>query len=98
MQLDLPLRPAKPSNEIEILRRHLVLYRQQTCDVKMRDAIDIILEKLQDTELRRFTPKQLFCEVNALRQAISIKMKHPEVDAIQTFEEIKMMLFNDECF
>ena len=98
MQLDLPLRPAKPSNEIEILRRHLVLYRQQTCDVKMRDAIDIILEKLQDAELRRFTPKQLFCEVNALRQAISIKMKHPEIDAIQTFEEIKMMLFNDECF
>lgn len=97
-QLDMALRPSKQSNDLEILKRHLVSYKITTGDAKVREAIEIILDRLRDEELRRFTPKQLFCEVNALRQAVSIKMKHPEVDAVETFEEIKMMLFNDECF
>ena len=97
-QLDMALRPAKPNNDLEILRRHLQLYKSQSADVKVREAIDIILDALQMADLRRFTPRQLFIETNALRQTLSIRLKHPEVDAIETFETIKMMLFNDECF
>lgn len=97
-QLDMAIRPAKPDNELMILVRHLRAYKTRTGDVKVRDAIDVILDALKDVELRRYTPKQLFCEVNALRQALSIRLKHPEVDVIETFETIKQMLFDDECF
>ena len=97
-QLDMALRPAKPDNELLILRRHLQNYRLRTGDMKVREAIDIILEALKDVDLRRFTPRQLFTEVNALRQTLSIRLKHPEVDVIETFETIKQMLFDDECF
>ena len=97
-QLDMALRPAKPNNDLMVLRRHLQLYKSQSSDVKVREAIDIILDALQMTDLRRFTPRQLFIETNALRQTLSIRLKHPEVDALETFETIKMMLFNDECF
>lgn len=81
-----------------ILRRHLQNYKMRTGDMKVREAIDIILEALKDVDLRRFTPRQLFTEVNALRQTLSIRLKHPEVDVIETFETIKQMLFDDECF
>ena len=66
--------------------------------MKVRDAIDVILEALKDVELRRYTPKQLFCEVNALRQALSIRLRYPETDIHETYETIKTQLFNDECF
>lgn len=97
-QLDMAIRPAKPDNELMILVRHLRAYKTRTGDMKVRDAIDVILEALKDVELRRYTPKQLFYEVNALRQTLAIRLKHPEVDAIETFETIKQMLFDDECF
>ena len=97
-QLDMALRPAKPDNELLILKRHLQNYKLRTGDMKVREAIDIILEALKDVDLRRFTPRQLFTEVNALRQTLSIRLKHPEVDVIETFETIKQMLFDDECF
>lgn len=97
-QLDMALRPAKPDNELMILRRHLQNYKMRTGDMKVREAIDVILEALKDVDLRRFTPRQLFTEVNALRQTLSIRLKHPEVDVIETFETIKQMLFDDECF
>ncbi len=97
-QLDMALRPAKPDNELMILRRHLQTYKLRTGDMKVREAIDVILDALKDIDLRRLTPRQLFTEVNALRQTLSIRLKHPEVDVIETFETIKQMLFDDECF
>jgi len=97
-QLDMAIRPAKPDNELAILVRHLRAYKTRTGDMKVRDAIDVILDALKDVELRRYTPKQLFTEVNALRQALSIRMRYPETDIVETYETIKTMLFNDECF
>ena len=97
-QLDMAIRPAKPDNELAILVRHLRAYKTRTGDMKVRDAIDVILDALKDVELRRYTPKQLFCEVNALRQALSIRLRYPETDIHETYETIKTMLFNDECF
>lgn len=97
-QLDMAIRPTKPDNELAILVRHLRAYKTRTGDMKVRDAIDVILDALKDVELRRYTPKQLFTEVNALRQALSIRMRYPETDIVETYETIKTMLFNDECF
>lgn len=97
-QLDMAIRPTKPDNEMAILVRHLRAYKTRTGDMKVRDAIDVILEALKDVELKRYTPKQLFWEVNALRQALSIRLRYPETDIIETYETIKTQLFNDECF
>ena len=97
-QLDMALRPAKPDNEMMILMKHLQLYRSHSSDVKVREAIDVILDALKMADLRRFTPRQLFVETNALRQTLSIRLRCPEADTLETFETIKKMLFNDECF
>lgn len=97
-QLDMAVRATKPSNEMEILRRHLLAYRVRCSDMKVRECIDAILERLSNEDLRRYTPKQIFAETEALRRTIAIRMKHPEADIIETIETIKTMLFNDEIF
>lgn len=97
-QLDMALRPAKPDNDLQILVRHLKRYQIRTSDMKVREAIEIILDALRMVDLRRFTPRQLFVETNALRQTLSIRLKHPEVDVIETYETIKQMLFDDKIF
>lgn len=97
-QLDMALRPARPDNDLQILVRHLKRYQIRTSDMKVREAIDVILDALRMVDLRRFTPRQLFVETNALRQTLSIRLKHPEVDVIETYETIKQMLFDDKIF
>ena len=97
-QLDMALRPARPDNDLQILVRHLKQYQIRTSNMKVREAIDVILDALRMVDLRRFTPRQLFVETNALRQTLSIRLKHPEVDVIETYETIKKMLFDDEIF
>ena len=97
-QLDMALRPARPDNDMQILIRHLKRYQFRTSNMKVREAIDVILDALRMVDLRRFTPRQLFVETNALRQTLSIRLKHPEVDVIETYETIKKMLFDDEIF
>lgn len=98
MQLDMALRPAKPQNELEILRRHLLNYKLRTADMKVREAIDIILERIGDQDLLRFTPKQLFAEVEALRRTLAIRMKHPEKEVVETFEEIKQLIIEQKIW
>lgn len=97
-QLDMALRPARPDNDLQILVRHLKRYQIRTSNMKVREAIEIILDALRMVDLRRFTPRQLFVETNALRQTLSIRLKHPEVDVIETYETIKQMLFDDKIF
>lgn len=97
-QLDMALRPARPDNDLQILIRHLKQYQNRTSNMKVREAIDVILDALRMVDLRRFTPRQLFVETNALRQTLSIRLKHPEVDVIETYETIKQMLFDDKIF
>lgn len=97
-QLDMALRPSRPDNDLQILIRHLKRYQIRTSNMKVREAIDVILDALRMVDLRRFTPRQLFVETNALRQTLSIRLKHPEVDVIETYETIKQMLFDDKIF
>jgi hypothetical protein len=98
MQLDMKMRPAKPNNTLEILRRHLSNYRAQTLDVKQREACDIILEVIEREDLRRFTPKQVMSEVYALQETLRIRMRWPEKDVVHTLAEIQKSFFDDERF
>lgn len=97
-QLDMALRPSKPNNDMEILIRHLKQYRLECSDMKIRQAIDVMLEELESQNLRRFTPHQVFVETEALRRTLAIRMKHPEVEIMETYETIKQMLFEDKIF
>lgn len=89
---------AKPDNELAILKRHLIRYRNSHTDEKVREACSCLIDVLEKEDLRRYTPKQIFSEVEALRRALALRMKHPDVDIIETIAEIQEMLFNDEMF
>ena len=89
---------AKPDNELTILKRHLIRYRNSHTDEKVREACSCLIDVLEKEDLRRYTPKQIFSEVEALRRALALRMKHPDVDIIETIAEIQELLFNDEMF
>ena len=88
----------KPSNELETLLRKLTIFRNTHMDETLRKACQVLIEYLQTEDMKRYTPKQIFSEVEALRRALAIRMKHPEADLYETIAEIQELLFNDEMF
>ena len=64
----------------------------------VRDACSALLQYIETEDLRRYTPKQIFSEVEALRRTLALRMKHPEVKILETIAEIQELLFNDEMF
>ena len=86
-----------PVND-DILKRRLTMYRNTTSDNKVRKACDVVIEALENAELARLTPRQLFLEWEPLRRAIALRMKHPEIDPIEAIAEVQKLLFNDEIF
>lgn len=97
-QLDMAMSGAKPNNDMEILRRRLQIYRTITSNLKVRECIDVILEEINKLDLVRYTPRQLFIESETLRRTIAIRMKHPEKDVVETLEEVRQLLINDEIW
>ena len=89
---------AKPDNELAVLKRHLIMYRNTHMDEKIREACKCLIDIIEKEDLRRYTPNQIFSEVEALRRALALRMKHPDVDIIETIAEIQELLFNDEMF
>lgn len=91
--------PARKSDVTEdILKRRLLVYKSSHSDMRVREACDVILQQLENEELRRLTQKQLFSEVEALRRVLALRMRHKDVDIIEAIEELKESLFNDEMF
>ncbi len=98
MQLDMKLRPAKPHNDFEVLRRRLIQYRGQSVDAKIREACTAILEALEQDDMKRYTPRQVAVELYALQETLRLRMKYPEKDIVKTIAEIQQKLFDDEIF
>lgn len=88
----------KPENDLEVLRRRLTTFRNTHSDMAVRDACSALLQYIETEDMRRYTPKQIFSEVEALRRTLALRMKHPEVKILETIAEIQEMLFNDEMF
>lgn len=88
----------KPDNEMKILIKRLTVFRNSHVDASLRDACRVLIDFLETEEARRFTPHKLFCEVEALRRTLALRMKHPDIDIVQTIAEIQDLLFNDEMF
>ena len=71
--------------ELEEALDELTVEENSATDLKIR--IDVLKNsKVSDIE------------VEALRRALALKMKHPEVKVIETIAEIQELLFNDEMF
>lgn len=90
--------PSKPDNEDAILRRRLQHYRTLHADAKIRKAVDVILEALDDAEARRLTPNQLRYEIQALQAAIRLRMGGDERSAVEIASEIKQLLVEQSIF
>lgn len=88
----------KTPREDDVLKRRLVAYRNATTDQRIRKACDVVIEALENAELARLTPRQIFLEWEPLRRAIALRMKHPEIDPIEAIAEVQKLLFNDEIF
>ena len=98
MQVKDVIDAAKPDNELTILKRHLIRYRNSHTDEKVREACACLIDVLEREDIRRYTPRQIFCEVEGLRRALALRMKYPDVDIIETAAKIQELLFNDEMF
>lgn len=94
-QLSTAPTPSKPKHTDDILRRRLAQYRQETSDMKVRDACDIILKRLEKFETFRFVPLGDNKEAKALQLALMAKIGGDERDALAILEEIKQLLDND---
>lgn len=88
----------KPDNDLEVLRRRLTIFRNTHSDMVLREACAHLLEYIETEDLRRYTPKQMFSEVEALRRTLALRMKHPDVKIVETISEIEQLLFNEEMF
>ena len=88
----------KLDNDLEVLRRRLTTFRNTHSDMAVRDACSALLQYIETEDMRRYTPKQIFSEVEALRRTLALRMKHPEVKILETIAEIQELLFNDEMF
>lgn len=91
--------PARKNDaDSDVLKRRLLLYRNSHVDEAIRQACTVILESLENEELAKITPKQLFSEVEALRRTLALRMHYDDVKIVETIAEIQQSLFNDEMF
>ena len=88
----------KQCRDDDVLKRRLISYRLNHLDEKIRQACDVILKEIENGELKRISPKQLFSEVEALRRTLALRLHHPDVDIVETAAELQQLLFNDEIF
>lgn len=97
-QLDMAIPGTKPDQEIDILLRRLKQYRASTSDQLQMQACDVLIQALERADLRRYTPRQIWAETEALQRAVAIRFNHPEADIIETIEQIKQDLLDGELF
>lgn len=88
----------KPDNDLLILKRRLIRYKNLHLNPDVKKACDVLIEIVSREDMSRYTPRQIFSEVEALKIAISMKIKHPSIDILETVTKIQHDLFNDEMF
>lgn len=71
LQIDSPAPASKPNRNESILLRQLERYRSTTVDPAQYRAASIIIDALNEMELKRVTPHGLHVEIDAIRMAIA---------------------------
>lgn len=97
-QLDMAPAGGKPDYEEDLLLRRLKNYKACQSDILVRNACDVLIERLEQSDLRRFTPRQVWAETEALRRAIRLRMDFPDTKIIETIEQLKEDLLEGRIF
>lgn len=97
-QLDMAISGGKPDNEEDLLLRRLRNYKCRTSDTVARNACDVLIEKLETSDMKRYTPHQVWSETQLLQELLRRRLNVPENKAIETIEQIKQDLFNYDGF
>lgn len=90
--------PDKPSNEREILLRHLKMFALTLTDPKLHNACTALIEFMEAAKVRRLTTTHLSRETQALQAAIALKIGGDSRSALEILEELKELLANERIF
>ena len=82
----------------EMMRRKLQVYKTSHCDIKVREACDVILQYIQEKEIRRITPRESAIDARAWQMALAARMAGDQRGALELVQAIKEMLAKDEIF
>ena len=82
----------------ELMRRKLQAYKLSHGDVKVREACDVILQYIQENEIRRITPRESVIDARAWQMALAARMAGDKREALELVESIRQMLARDEIF
>ena len=95
-QLSAAPSPSKPSNDLEVLRRRLNVYRMTHPQQDIRHACEVILKNIESIQSLRFVP--LGDEIERLEMQITLnkKMAGDLRPALEIIAEIKQLLQNDK--
>mgnify|MGYP007057708870 CR=1 FL=1 len=82
----------------EMMRRKLQAYKMNHGDIKVREACDVILQYIQENEIRRITPRESVIDARAWQMALAARMAGDKREALELVESIRQMLARDEIF
>lgn len=86
-------------NSFEVsLSNKLRIYMAYHADSKIRNACKILLQSIDDAELRRIAPREEYMRREGLQRTIALKMGMPNEDAAELIKKVQLLLFNNEIF
>lgn len=80
------------------LRNHLQRYRETHADLKIRQAIDILLENLTRDQLRKITVHGTASEIDAIRLAIATRTGWEYNKVLEVAEEVHRLIEQKEIW
>lgn len=97
-QLDMAPTGGKPDWQEDALLRKLRLYRETTCDTLARGACDVLIEKLQRNDMRRYTSKEVIREIELLQTELAKRMESTKQQRLEAIAVVQQSLFSDDEF
>ena len=89
---------SKMERQEELMRRKLQMYKLNHGDVKIREACDVILQYIQEQEIRRIAPRESAIDARAWQMALAARMAGDKREALELVQTIREMLSRDEIF
>lgn len=79
---------SKPDRTDEILKKHLQVYKNQQVEPNVVTACNLILDKLNDSDIKRLLPHYSNEDFEVIKKALAVKSTHPEMDILEIFRHI----------
>lgn len=92
LQICTPAPASTPSRNTNILLRALHKYRATTVDPSQYQAASVIIDALNEEELKRVTPHGLYVEIDAIRLAIASRTHWPMEKVVTEADRIAELI------